>query len=102
MIGQRIKEAREIAGHTQSSLAELMGINHQQVWRWESGKYIPEAEKIASLAKALNVSSDYLLGLSDDPKRAARESELSPQEQEIIMALRRGDPMEAIRTIASK
>lgn len=102
MIAERIREAREAAGHTQTSLAELMGITHQQVWRWESGKIIPEAQKIALLAKALNVSSDYLLGLSDDPRRAAREGDLSQREQEIIMALRRDDLKTAMRAIINE
>lgn len=102
MIADRIREARKEAGHTQTSLAELLNINYKNISRWESGEYIPEAESIAELAKALNVSADYLLGLTDDPKRAARESELSPQEQEIIMALRRGDLKTALRAIVNE
>ncbi len=102
MIGERIKDARKNAGHTQSSLAELLNTNHKNIWRWESGEYIPEAETIGDLAKALNVSADYLLGLTDDPKRAARESELSQRELEIIMALRRGDRMSAMRAIINE
>lgn len=102
MIGERLKQAREAAGHSQTSLAELMNVQPKQLWRWETGKYIPEAESIIQLARALNVSADYLLGLSDDPTRAAREDELSAQEQEIIMALRRGDIKSALRAIANE
>ncbi len=102
MIADRIREARKNAGHTQTSLAELINMHYKNVSRWESGEYTPEAGTIALLAQALNVSADYLLDLTDDPKRAARESELSPHEQEIIMALRRGDRMSAMRAIINE
>jgi transcriptional regulator with XRE-family HTH domain len=102
MIGERLKQAREAAGHSQTSLAELMNVQPKQLWRWETGKYIPEAESIIQLAKALNVSADYLLELEDDPRRAARESELSERELEIIMALRRDDLKTAMRAIINE
>lgn len=102
MIGERLRQAREAAGHSQTSLAELLNVQPKQIWRWETDKYIPEAESIIHLAKTLNVSTDYLLGLTDDSKRAARESDLSEQELEIIMALRRGDLKAAMRVMASE
>jgi transcriptional regulator with XRE-family HTH domain len=100
MIGDRIKEARKNAQHTQNSLAELINTHPKNISRWEAGEYTPEAETVGILAKALNVSADYLLGLTDNPKRATRESDLSPDEIEIIMALRRGDVKSALRVIA--
>lgn len=102
MIAERIKQAREAAGHSQTSLAEVMSITHQQIWRWESGKITPEAPKIALLAKTLNVSADYLLGLTDTPTRQTRESDFSQHEIDIIMALRRGDKMEAVKAIVNE
>lgn len=102
MIADRIREARKNAGHTQASLAELIGIHYKNISRWEAGEYTPEVENLMLLAKALNVSADYLLGLSDDPKRAARESDFSQDEVEIIMALRRGDLKSALRAIVNE
>jgi transcriptional regulator with XRE-family HTH domain len=102
MIADRIREARKNAGHTQSSLAELINMHYKNISRWESGEYIPEAETIGLLAKTLNVSADYLLGLTDDPKRAAQTSDLSQQELDIIMALRRGDLKTALRTMVNE
>lgn len=99
MIGERIREARTRAKHNQTSLAELINTSPKNVSRWESGEYTPEAPTIGLIAKALNVSADYLLGLTDDPKRSTRESDFTQEEIEIIMALRRGDRMTAIRAI---
>lgn len=100
MIADRIREARKKAGHTQSSLGELINMHYKNISRWEAGEYTPEAETIGILAKALNVSADYLLGLTDNPTRTTRESDLSAEEIEIVMALRRGDVKTALRVIA--
>ena len=39
--GQRIKEAREIAGLTQTQLANLIGVSYASVNRWENGQSRP-------------------------------------------------------------
>ena len=39
--GQRIREAREIAGLTQAQLAELIGVSYASVNRWENGQSRP-------------------------------------------------------------
>lgn len=67
MRTDRLKLAREQAGHTQESLAQLMNKQIKQIWRWESGTVTPSADALAELCKALNVSADYLLGISDEP-----------------------------------
>lgn len=102
MIGERIREARTKAKHNQTSLAELINTSPKNVSRWESGEYIPEAPTIGLIARALNVSADYLLGLTDDPRRAARESDFTEQELEIVMALRRGDFKSAMRAMVNE
>lgn len=42
------------------------------------GQKEPGAFSVARLAKALGVSSDYLLGLTDDPPPAAKKSQSDP------------------------
>jgi transcriptional regulator with XRE-family HTH domain len=100
MIGERIREARIQAKHNQTSLAELINTSPKNISRWESGEYIPEAPTLGLIAQALNVNTDYLLGLTDNPTRTTRESDLSAEEIEIVMALRRGDVKTALRVIA--
>lgn len=67
MRADRLRDLRERRGFTQEDLAERIGENHLQVWRWENEKNIPNGVVIAKIAKALDTSADYLLGLSDDP-----------------------------------
>lgn len=64
-IGERIKEARKRAGKTQKELAELMKVQQRDVSRWENNIIAPTAVTTIALCKALNVSADYILGLSE-------------------------------------
>ena len=65
MIDQKIKMLREKKGITQSELAHQLGITRSGVNAWEMGISTPSTHYIILLAKFFNVSSDYLLGLSD-------------------------------------
>ena len=65
MIDQKIKILREKRGITQSELAKKLGITRSGVNAWEMGISVPSTQYIVILAKFFNVSTDYLLGLSD-------------------------------------
>lgn len=63
MIGKKLKRAREASGH---SLRELEAIIHHQVSAQAIGKYerdemMPGSSVLIAMAKALNVSPDFLL-----------------------------------------
>ena len=60
-IGAKITNARRQLGITQSELAEQMCVTRQTVSRWEAGTALPDVEKVACIAKILQVSCDYLL-----------------------------------------
>ena len=60
-LGERIAEKRKEQGMTQAELAEQMLVTRQTVSRWEAGAALPDIEKIAQLARLLEVSCDYLL-----------------------------------------
>lgn len=87
MRGDRLKALRERHGHTQESLAELLGRDIKQVWRWETEKVTPSSDAVVQLAKTFNVSADYLLGLTDAPN-AVRDTKLNRQEQFVISRYR--------------
>jgi len=96
MQGQRLKSVREWRGLSQEDLASRIHVGTQQIWRWENGKTTPNADYIARLARALDTTADYLLGLTDDPQTQLEESDLSPLERRLITAFRQGDISEAI------
>ena len=100
MIGARLKAARAKAQHTQASLAEIMGTDARQIWRWENGENEPSGEIVARLASTLEVSSDYLLGLTDDSvPRTVDAGKLTAKERAALSAWRRGQRLEAIKVI---
>lgn len=65
MIGERIKERRKALQLTQVALAQEVGISQSYLSELETGK-ITEigSQALRPLAKALQVSSDWLLDLT--------------------------------------
>ena len=83
-IGTKITTARRQCGMTQSELADKMCVTRQTVSRWEAGTALPDVEKVAQIAKILQVSCDYLL---DDAYEALDnvgevKGELEPLQEE--------------------
>ena len=66
VIGARIRDAREKANLSQKALAENVGISGAAINQFESGKKKPSSTVLARLAVELGVSTDFLLGASDD------------------------------------
>ncbi len=64
-LGDRIRELRTAAGHTQDDLAELLDQKRQVVSYYENGTRMPNIEQIMTIAKEYNTTTDYLLGLTD-------------------------------------
>ena len=67
-IGQRIYELRKKKKLTQKELADKIGISRILVWNYENGRLRLYDEMVKRFAIALEVSTDYLLGLKDDPE----------------------------------
>ena len=60
VIGERIKAARLVKGLSQDDLGNLLDVSFQAVSSWETGKFIPDSDHLAALAKALDLSLDAL------------------------------------------
>lgn len=67
-LSQRVKEAREYRGFSQTLLAEKMGSLPRDISAMERGKKKPSLGTIIGMCRALRVSSDYILGLIPDMK----------------------------------
>lgn len=66
VFGERLKLLRIEKNVGQNLLAKELELSNASISYWETGKQEPTAQAIFKLAKYFNVSSDYLLGLSDD------------------------------------
>lgn len=65
-IGNRIAEIRRQRGLNQDELAELSTISRISIARYETGKFEPGAKALARIADALEVSTDVLLGRTEE------------------------------------
>jgi transcriptional regulator with XRE-family HTH domain len=60
-VGARIRSAREARGWTQGQLAEAVGVSRSAVAQWETERAGQVRANIARVARALDVSIEYLL-----------------------------------------
>lgn len=95
--GNRLKAVRRARGLTQEQLAEMIDVNVLQIYRWETEKNDPSSSFVAEIACVLNTSIDYLMGLTDESD--IQESDLAPDEQQLINAYRAGKVWDIIRLL---
>lgn len=63
----RVKKLRKGRKLSQQELAEVLGLTQTTISGIESGIRTTTIEKLILLAKFFDVSTDYLLGLKDEP-----------------------------------
>ncbi|HFU4345535.1 TPA: helix-turn-helix domain-containing protein [Streptococcus suis] len=59
---ERLKALRLEANLTQKDIAQTIGISQPAYADWEKGKKKPTPDKLPTIAKIFNVSTDFLLG----------------------------------------
>lgn len=64
--GGKIRDLRKERGLNQDQLAELANLNRVTIAKYESGRVEPGAQALARIADALEVSTDVLLGRSEE------------------------------------
>ena len=64
---KRIRELREDHDLTQRELAKLLRMTQTQYFRYEQGYRDVPTDILISLARLYHTSTDYILGLCDDP-----------------------------------
>lgn len=65
---KRLKKLRKEKELTQKEIAPLLGIKQNTYSDWETGKSEPNLENVVKLAEILGITTDFLLGVSDDSK----------------------------------
>lgn len=66
LFAQRIKSLRLDKGYSQKKLGDLVGVSKVSIFNYENGLQLPSVDILVLLAKALNCSVDYLLGINSD------------------------------------
>ena len=67
-ISESLKRLRKGLHLSQRQLSEKIGIPYQSYQTYEYGNSVPSANVVKRLAQAFNVTSDYVLGISDEPR----------------------------------
>lgn len=68
-FGTHLKALRQSKNLTQKQLAENIGASESGIQNYELGTRKPTYDMLIALADYFDVSLDYLVGRSDDPKR---------------------------------
>src|SRR5260370_6669289 len=68
IFADRLRTARESRKMSQSDLAEKAGLLPSAVSHFETGRRSPSFANLKALSDALKVTTDYLIGRSDDMK----------------------------------
>ncbi|MCG6135143.1 MAG: helix-turn-helix domain-containing protein [Nostoc sp. LLA-1] len=96
IIASRIREARKMAGLSQTQVAKMLGLHRPSISEIEAGNRSVSAEEIAQLAEIFDVSASWLLGedtnevnLHDNKLQlAARElQKLKPEDLDRLLTL---------------
>lgn len=66
---RRIKDLREDHDMTQKDVADCLGMKQPQYFRYEKGTRDIPTDVLIALARLYNVTTDYILGLSDSPSK---------------------------------
>lgn len=68
-FGQRFKELRQAKGLTQTEIGEIFDLKLRIIQYYEKDEKHPDFKGLITIADYFDVSLDYLVGRSDNPKR---------------------------------
>lgn len=68
-LKERLKELRITNNLKQNEFGNLFNVSDRTVRHYENGDREPNIEKLIAIADYFDVSLDYLVGRSDNPKR---------------------------------
>lgn len=74
VLGDRLRQARDRLGLTQTEAAEKIGLSYAAIGQWERGETIPELENLVPCAQVYGASLDWLvwdMGYNFDARVAA-------------------------------
>ena len=66
LLGKRLKELREEKGFTQKEVAEKLNLHSVTYLHYEKDQREPPLKVLAEMAILFEVSTDYLIGLTDE------------------------------------
>lgn len=68
-FGERLKDLRKKRSLTQSQLGDKLNVTKASISGYENDTRSPDRETLVKIAEIFNVSTDYLLGRTDDKEK---------------------------------
>lgn len=86
--GKRLTELRNKLGLSQEQMADELGVKRSTYAKWENDTNQP-TRKLKSIAAYFHVSTDYILGRTDNPNASPAPSTattppITPQDRELL------------------
>jgi transcriptional regulator with XRE-family HTH domain len=101
IIGQRIGQLRVAKGMTRQKLAELLGITHQQLQKYERGINRITASRLLEVSKNLETPVNYFYeGLEDEiPPEKMERQRLCVEVMQDFISIPGSEQQEAVRNL---
>ena len=81
VFGERLRAELERQGMSYRTFSAKVGLTLTTTCRYANSEHVPRANEILKTAKALGVTCDYLLGLSNDPHKTSKSEGMEEKEQ---------------------
>ena len=72
-VAKNLAAYRKMSGLTQLELAEKLNYSDKSVSKWERGDGLPDVYVLKTLADFYGVTTDYILGRTNNSGRSLRE-----------------------------
>lgn len=80
-FSQRLTGLRESMNYSKTKLAHIIGVSLSTYANWEYGYNDPDMDTIVKLANALNTSTDYLMGKTENPPLSEPNNQMSSKDK---------------------
>lgn len=93
LIGEQLKKLRKEKKWSQRKVAELIGISRGNYAHYETNSKVPREDNLQKLADLFDVSTDYLLGRTDEHKPVEQiKKDVQSSTPDILKVLENGTP----------
>lgn len=82
-VFERIKEVSKTRGMSLLQLNDKAGLKKNVIYSWKTKQ--PSAEKLKAVSEVLGVSTDYLLGKTDNPSVTTKPKEVDIEDKNVLM-----------------
>lgn len=83
IFSQRLKQQREANRYSQAYMAQFLNISQSYYSRFETDQAEPSYENLVKIAALFEVTTDYLLGVTDTTEKSVSESLVADLEERL-------------------